>query len=177
METNHHSTRLNFADLRRSFRQPPDRRRRLRAHRRQAGTQEAAEGLEDELNRYLASEYGVKVSDKAAYAKWVKSHQPFHWFVEFYGIVSSGGFDVIIGNPPYVASAKVRIQYSIKSIVTLSCPATYTRSCVERSLVLLTPCARFGMILPISFQFGSEFESARKVCKQKLSKFGSRYFP
>ena len=62
--------------------------------------------LEDELNRYLAGEYGVKAGDKAAYAKWVKSHQPFHWFVEFYGIVSNGGFDVIIGNPPYVGKRK-----------------------------------------------------------------------
>ena len=40
--------------------------------------------------------------DSAAYEKWLKSHQPFHWFVEFYGIMQSGGFDVIIGNPPYV---------------------------------------------------------------------------
>ena len=58
--------------------------------------------LEDELNRHLAGEYGVKVGDKVAYAKWVKSHQPFHWFIQFYGILNRGGFDVIIGNPPYV---------------------------------------------------------------------------
>ena len=64
--------------------------------------------LEDELNRYLAGDYGMNVADKAAYAKWVKTHQPFHWFVEFYGIVSNGGFDVIIGNPPYLESVKVK---------------------------------------------------------------------
>ena len=64
--------------------------------------QKRLKALEDELNRHLASEYGVKVSDKAAYAKWVKSHQPFHWFIQFYGILDRGGFDVIIGNPPYV---------------------------------------------------------------------------
>jgi hypothetical protein len=32
----------------------------------------------DAGNRHLAGEYGVKVSDKVAYAKWLKSHQPFH---------------------------------------------------------------------------------------------------
>ncbi len=64
--------------------------------------QKRLKSLEDELNRHLASEYGVKVSDKAAYAEWVKSHQPFHWFIQFYGILNSGGFDVIIGNPPYL---------------------------------------------------------------------------
>ncbi|MFV1975217.1 MAG: DNA methyltransferase, partial [Candidatus Scalindua sp.] len=39
--------------------------------------------LEDELNRYLAREYGVDSNKKTAYDKWLKSHQPFHWFVEF----------------------------------------------------------------------------------------------
>jgi len=63
--------------------------------------QKRLKALEDELNRHLAGEYGVKVSDKAAYAQWVKSHQPFHWFIQFYGILHGGGFDVIIGNPPW----------------------------------------------------------------------------
>ena len=72
--------------------------------------------LEDELNRYLgrrirralSARSGRKTKgDSAAYEKWLKSHQPFHWFVEFYGIMQSGGFDVIIGNPPYVEYDKV----------------------------------------------------------------------
>jgi methylase of polypeptide subunit release factors len=30
-------------------------------------------------------------------------HQPFHWLAEFYQIIhGNGGFDVIIGNPPYI---------------------------------------------------------------------------
>ena len=48
--------------------------------------------LEDELNRHLALEYGVEASDKTAYAKWVTSHQPFHWFIEFHGVIKNGGF-------------------------------------------------------------------------------------
>ena len=57
--------------------------------------------LQDELSRHLAREYGVEPSKGDAYVKWLKSHQPFHWFVEFYGVMAVGGFDVIIGNPPY----------------------------------------------------------------------------
>ena len=34
--------------------------------------------------------------------QWVASHQPFHWFIEFPSIWRNGGFDVIIGNPPYI---------------------------------------------------------------------------
>lgn len=66
--------------------------------------------LEDELNGHLAGEYGVKVSDKAAYTHWVKSHKPFHWFLEFHSIVNKGGFDVIVGNPPYVEYSKVKMS-------------------------------------------------------------------
>src|SRR5436309_3672507 len=47
--------------------------------------------LEGELNQYLASEYGVKPSETTKYAAWLKSHQPFHWFVDFFGIMSKGG--------------------------------------------------------------------------------------
>ncbi|MFO1430266.1 MAG: Eco57I restriction-modification methylase domain-containing protein [Candidatus Competibacteraceae bacterium] len=74
--------------------------------------------LDDELNGHLAAEYGVEPSKKGAYAKWLKSHQPFHWFVEFYGIMSGGGFDVIIGNPPYVEYKDVKKDYQIKGYST-----------------------------------------------------------
>ncbi len=57
--------------------------------------------LNEELDRYLATEYNVEPTHAAAFARWRKGHQPFHWFIEFYGIVHKrGGFDVIIGNPP-----------------------------------------------------------------------------
>ena len=36
---------------------------------------------------------------KEAYKQWRTSHQPFHWFVEFYDIMQKGGFDVIVGKP------------------------------------------------------------------------------
>ena len=50
--------------------------------------------LEDELNRYLASEYNVDLNNESDYRSWLSSHKPFHWFIEFYGIIKDGGFDV-----------------------------------------------------------------------------------
>ncbi|HLC40849.1 MAG TPA: DNA methyltransferase, partial [Methylomirabilota bacterium] len=80
-------------------------------------------GLQVELNRYLAIEYGVESADKTGYAKWLKSHQPFHWFVEFYGIMNGGGFDVILGNPPYVEYRRVRGTYRLSQGQYASEPA------------------------------------------------------
>jgi len=119
--------------------------------------------LDDELNRYLASDYDVEPGKKDAHDRWLKSHQPFHWFVEFYGIMSSGGFDVIIGNPPYVSRAKIA-EYSLRGYRTDRCPDIYA-PCVERSTRLLQPGSRFGMILPISFQFSDEFGAVRRICE------------
>jgi len=105
--------------------------------------------LEDELNRYLAGDYGVKAGDKAAYAKWVKSHQPFHWFVEFYGIVSSGGFDVIIGNPPYVEYKDVKDVYQLRGYKTETCSNLFVYV-LERCTQLSRAGSEVGMIIPLS---------------------------
>ena len=104
--------------------------------------------LEDELNRYLSGEYGVKVSDKAAYATWVKTHQPFHWFVEFYGIVNGGGFDIIIGNPPYFDLKQV-LDYKVRNYLTLATKNLYPLM-MERSIPLSRNRGRLGFIVPVS---------------------------
>ena len=107
--------------------------------------------LGEELTRSLAGEYGVKVKDKSAYAEWVKSHQPFHWFVEFYGIVSKGGFDVVIGNPPYVVYSPEKVAYKIKEDLfkTFSCKNLYALVC-ERSVQLTHKNSSLGLIVQLT---------------------------
>ena len=91
--------------------------------------------LRDELNVYLAEEYGIDPGKKKAYQKWLKFHQPFHWFIEFYGIVhEEKGFDVIIGNPPYVEYSKV--NYEILGYKTETCGNLYA-FILERSRAVL----------------------------------------
>ena len=70
--------------------------------------------LEDELNGYLAGEYKIDRNKKSAYQNWLTSHKPFHWFIAFYGILKKGGFDVIIGNPPYVEYNVVKRTYTVQ---------------------------------------------------------------
>jgi len=106
--------------------------------------------LENELNRYLAGEYKIDASDKFAYQNWIASHKPFHWFIEFYGIVQKqGGFEVIIGNPPYVEYSKVSNEYSVKNYRTESCGNLYA-FVMERNQVLVSKKGHSGMIVPHS---------------------------
>ena len=111
--------------------------------------QKRLKALEDELNRHLAAQYGVKPSDKSAYAKWVKSHQPFHWFIHFYDILTRGGFDVIIGNPPYY-DLKQGIGYlEIRSISQLADEKFVSHS-DGRCIPLAKHSGRLGFIVPVS---------------------------
>ena len=101
--------------------------------------------LRTELDGYLAEDYGVRASRKGEYRKWQRSHQPFHWFIEFYGIIQRGGFDVIVGNPPYLEVKDVPYKPSFAP----QAGATVHAICVERSIAL-GGTANMSMILPMS---------------------------
>ncbi len=103
--------------------------------------------LRDELDQYLAGDYGVKVDDKKGYATWRDSHQPFHWFVEFYGIMDDGGFDVIVGNPPYLEIREV--PYSTRHFACEESGAIHAM-CTERSLALSGKSGCISMIVPLA---------------------------
>ena len=107
------------------------------------------DSLRAELDRYLAKEYGVRESDEGAYTHWQASHQPFHWFVEFYGIMHNGGFDVIIGNPPYVEYRKVSSSYTLKNYATQSCGNLYAYV-LERCKQISHSRSQLSMIVPLS---------------------------
>jgi len=132
--------------------------------------------LNDELNRYLAREYGIDINNPAAFEKWRASHQPFHWFVEFYSIIHRGGFDVIIGNPPYVEWAKIK-NYKVLSnqYSTESCGNIYTAIC-ERSYKLLQKTGTIGMIIPMSCISTERMQALRDTWTlHKLTGYISNY--
>jgi len=105
--------------------------------------------LEDELNHHLAAEYAVDVKKKGAYEKWLKTHKPFHWFVDFYGIMGAGGFDVVIGNPPFVAYSKVIKEYTVRGYRTEESKNLYA-FVAERSAGIVHDGSRAGLVLPIA---------------------------
>jgi len=125
--------------------------------------------LDAELDRYLAGEYGIsenkyrsKTTYEKAFTKWKESHEPFHWFVEFYGIMSNGGFDVIIGNPPYISASKVRKEYTLREFASSRCSDIYAW-CLERASQLAHDHAYTGMIVPLSLTFSREFSALRTL--------------
>jgi hypothetical protein len=101
------------------------------------------------LDEFMASDYEIDPTKKKKFQEWRKSHLPFHWFAEFYANMESGGFDTIIGNPPYVEYSKVKRSYTVKNYKTESCGNLYAY-CWERVLQLVQQHGRSGMIVPVA---------------------------
>jgi hypothetical protein len=105
--------------------------------------------LEDKLNGYLAKQYGIDHSKADKYKTWLDSHKPFHWFIEFYGIMKNGGFDVIIGNPPYIEYSKIKESYTVLGFQSQTCGNLYA-FVIERSVSLGNKHAFLSLIVPHS---------------------------
>jgi hypothetical protein len=118
--------------------------------------------LEDELNIHMARQYGIHNYKSAEFTRWRESHKPFHWFIEFYGIMREGGFDVIIGNPPYVELNKVRDEYSLQGYATESCGNLYALM-LERFSKLEKSQSYSGLIVPLSIVCTSRMAKLREI--------------
>ena len=133
-----------------------------------------------ELNKRLSSlnemlNRRMNASTYIPYEDWLKSHQPFHWLAEFYQIINgNGGFDVIIGNPPYVVYTKKNSDtgkaiadiYKLSDYKTLNCNNLYA-FVIERSINILSVHKRFGMIVPLSFGAAKNMSSLRSLFSEE----------
>ncbi|HMU13573.1 MAG TPA: hypothetical protein PKE53_06185, partial [Flavobacteriales bacterium] len=96
------------------------------------------------------------------YDAWKESHKPFHWFAEYYGIVEGrGGFDVIIGNPPYVEMLAAEKSYKIINDAINTGGNLHT-VVAARSLQLMTTRANLSFIVPVAIANTERMQAIRK---------------
>ena len=128
--------------------------------------------LNELLNRRL---YGTA---QIEYTDWLESHQPFHWLAEFYQIIKgNGGFDVIIGNPPYVeynrrnkdTGKSISDIYQLRGFQTISCSNLYA-FVTERSIQLSNNRDNIGFIVPLTIASNNNMAELRKLlCSSGIS--------
>jgi hypothetical protein len=126
--------------------------------------------LNHKLNVYLATNYGIDAERKPKeFEKWLLSHQPFHWFAEYYQIIAGkGGFDVIIGNPPYVLYKDIKNTYVVQGFEAIDSGDLYA-FVMEKSLHLSGNKSKIGLIIPMSCFSVEGFKNIQRLYKD-LSK-------
>ncbi|MBI5159091.1 N-6 DNA methylase [Candidatus Micrarchaeota archaeon] len=96
--------------------------------------------------------------------KWKEKH-PFNWETEYEQTMKNGGFDVIIGNPPYV-SVKVlpsdEKQYFIDTFDSATGQFDLYGLFIERSIRLLREGGLFGFITSNTYLSNKHFKKLRE---------------
>ena len=115
------------------------------------------------------------IRNGASVPDWLASREPLHWFIEFPQISKSGGFDVVVGNPPYIYTqrkasnpfdAEMMADFVELYPKTSKCPDFYA-ICYERSLQLLNSNGRHAFIVPNSLAFSNDFRELRLVISEQ----------
>ena len=129
--------------------------------------------LDELLNKKL---FASTVSGGLKYDDWLKSHLPFHWLAEYYDIINgNGGFDVVIGNPPYVVYRQQNYVYKVpETYETYSCGNLYA-FVLDRCLHIMSDKSRNGYIIPISSVSNDKFVPLQNMFLKKTLSWYSSY--
>ena len=129
-------------------------------------------GLSLELDRYLARDYGIDPDTQRAFDVWRESHQPFHWFAEFYGVMREDGFDVVIGNPPYLEAREV--GYNPIGFASRDSNSIHAM-CIERSCVILSRTGAISMIVPLALTSTQRMKAVQSIIENGRSAWYSNF--
>jgi hypothetical protein len=80
--------------------------------------------------------------------------RPFDWPVQFESIMKAGGFDAVVGNPPYIriqGFPEDQVAYFVENYRAATGNCDIYVNFVERGLSVLSKDGRLGMILPNKF--------------------------
>jgi len=124
----------------------------------------------------------------AELSKNLDKRMPFHWKVDFGTVFENGGFDVVVGNPPYIEDG----NYDESELKTIRCtkvvnnngktqytkePLLYTSDdCgnthayfTERAIRLMKEDGKFGFIVPVSLVSTKRMNSIRQYLHDNSS--------
>lgn len=129
--------------------------------------------LNNKLNQrlYLGSHYqevteGEDFTKTRHYKEWLASHQPFNWLSEYYQIIEGNkGFDVIIGNPPYVEFPSKDVGYRFDTLLSSNCGNLYG-CCIERGYQIGRFDGRFSFIIPVAINCSQRMSPVIQLMKQ-----------
>ena len=118
---------------------------------------------------------GMTPTEKSTF---LKETTPFHWNFEFHEAINTGGFNIVIGNPPYgnlLTTLEKKAMFNYKTINASEIAANF----VEKALELTKKEGYMGLLLTNGIAINSSTAEARKLIRKNISKcnialFGTR---
>lgn len=90
----------------------------------------------------------------------------FNWQSRFRDVFAGGGFDVVVGNPPYVDIKQLDpklVKHLFSKYSTVENRMNLYSTFVEKSLSLLKDSGYFGFIIPNSILYNESYEKIRSL--------------
>lgn len=127
---------------------------------------EQLESLRSDATLYYADCLDKQLGDVE---RWSNEIKPFHWIIEFPKVIRKGGFDVIVGNPPYIS--RKAFGSGVADVVGFRTKgfADFYEVCFERALQLLADTGRLSFIVMLSISFSKDFSEIRKIISERQS--------
>lgn len=158
-----------------------------------ANIQNVLERIKDELYEVIKKSYFYYISNHTDLSKkdWklieksISERSPFHWNVNFGDVMGSGGFDIIVGNPPYIEDGNynetdkifIKSQKNSNNRKGETEPLFYNSwRCgnthayfIERSIKLLKLGGKFGFIVPLALVSTDRMSTIREFIQNNSS--------
>ena len=115
-------------------------------------------GTDEELKKYFGLDW--------------KNKKAFNWQEKFPEVFRQGGFDVIIGNPPYSSKQSLQTKQIVKLFSTVEYKADLYAFFIERGYQLLKPKGLLGFIIPATWMTNYYYRKIRELLikSQSLNK-------
>ena len=137
-----------------------------------------ATSLIDEVTQNLdRSLWSSLTGESLEFEKWKLAAAPLHYITRFPEAMLDGGFDLVIGNPPFIGASKVFTDYKPGPMICESMPDIFAH-CTERASNLLNSKGKMTFVLPYFFSWNDNYAPLRKLLANSggliVSSFGSR---
>ena len=115
----------------------------------------------------------IKCGNSLINSKTVAGDKAFNWETEFPEIFAKGGFDVIIGNPPYVFArdniSKELKDYYVNNYVSAEYQVNTYLLFIEQTIKIIKDTANYGLIIPNAWLMVGSATGLRNYILQNCS--------
>lgn len=128
--------------------------------------EELKDNYRGELNEKILLDYQDAGADDISLSN-IEELSPFHWVLEFPQVYEDGGFDIVVGNPPYVRIYRgildeVNLEYWRNRFQSAHMKFDLYVLFMELSIDLAKPGGMISLIIPDKFMFAPYGEPLRE---------------